>query len=83
MTRSVDEIENIVLTVIGVIFEPYGSCLDGYSTLTLDVHIVEQLVFHLTQLDRVGQLEDTVCQRGLTVIYMCDYAKITYLVLIH
>ena len=83
MTRSVDEVEDIILAVIGVIFEPYGSCLDGYSTLTLDVHVVEQLILHLTQLDRIGQLEDPVCKGGLTVIYMCDYAKITYLILIH
>jgi hypothetical protein len=83
MARGVDEVENIVLTVVGMISETHGTSLYGNASFTLDVHVVQKLILHFTQLDRIGQLEDTVCKRGLAVVYMCDNAEIAYLTLIH
>ena len=40
---SVDQIEHIVLTVLGLVVEPYGLGLDGDALFALDVHAVEVL----------------------------------------
>ena len=50
--------------------------LDGDAALALEVHAVEHLRRHLARLQRAGDLEKTVGQRGLAVIDVGDDGKI-------
>ena len=50
--------------------------LDGDTLLTFQVHVVQNLVLHLTGTEGAGKFQQAVCQRGLTVIYMCNDAKV-------
>jgi hypothetical protein len=52
MAGRVDEVEHIVLAILGVIFEADGVGLDGDAALALDVHRVEHLVLHLAVFER-------------------------------
>ena len=50
--------------------------LDGNTLLTFQVHVVQHLVFHLTGAQCLGEFQQTVCQGRLTMVYMCNDAKI-------
>ena len=76
MSRSINEIEHILLSVF-FILHLYGVALDGDAALLLQVHIVEHLPF--CDLDGVGVLQQAICQGRLTVVYVCDDAEITYM----
>ena len=60
MTRGVDKVENIFLSVVRLVHEPHGTGLYGYSTLSFDIHVIKQLIFHVTLCDSGGKLQDTV-----------------------
>ena len=83
VTRGVDKVENVLLTVISAVLHTHRTRLYGNAALTLNVHVVKQLVLHLAQLYRVGEFKYPVRKRGLAVVYMCNYAEITNLVLVH
>src|SRR5215510_12299027 len=51
--------------------------LDRDAPLTLEIHCVEHLRFHLARLERTGQLEKAIGQRGLAVIDMGDDGKVS------
>ena len=82
VTRSVDEVEDIILTVVCVIFQADGTRLDGDAALPLDIHIVEKLILHIPERDCIGELENAVSKGGFAVIYVCDNAEIAYVFLV-
>ena len=43
MSRSVYEIEYVLLSIIGIVHDPDTLCLDGDSTLPLKIHIIQHL----------------------------------------
>ena len=47
MPWRVDEVQQVVLAVRGVIGERNGIALDRNASLTLDIHVVEQLIAEL------------------------------------
>jgi hypothetical protein len=49
---------------------------DGDAALTFQVHGVEDLRLHLARGERSGKLEQTVRQRGFTVVDMRDDGKV-------
>jgi FkbM family methyltransferase len=49
---------------------------DGDAFFAFQVHIVQHLVHHFAFADGIGNLQETVCQRGFTVIYVCNDAEI-------
>jgi mono/diheme cytochrome c family protein len=57
--------------------------LDGAAPLAFNVHAVENLGLHLARLERAGQLENTVRERGLAVIDVGDDREITDELLVH
>ena len=77
MAGGVDQVENIVLAVAGVIFEPDRVGLDGDAALALDVHGIEHLVDHLALGQRAGHLDQPVGQRRLAMVDMGDDGKVT------
>ena len=50
--------------------------LDRDAALALEVHRVQRLLAHQPHVNRLGQLQDTIRQRGLAMIHMGDNAKI-------
>ena len=83
MARSIDEVENVFLSVLCFIYGTHGLCLDGNATLSLQVHIVQNLCLHLSAGEQTGLLNDTVRQGGFAVIYVCHNTKIADFALIY
>ena len=54
MTGSVDQIEHIGLTILRLVVDAHGIGLDRDPALTLDIHGIEHLLFHVTVLNRPG-----------------------------
>jgi hypothetical protein len=52
-------------------------CLYRNSALALKVHIIEQLLLHVTLFNLAGQFKQSVGKGRLSVIYMRYNAKIT------
>ena len=73
----IDEIEDVVLAVVGPIGQADGVGLDRDAALALEVHAVEHLRFHLAGLQGAGELEKPVGQRGLAVIDVGDDREIS------
>ena len=75
MSRSVDEVEQILFTAL-LIFHLYGMTLDGDASLAFQIHVVEHLV--LGNLDGIGVFQHTVSQSRLAVVYMGNDAEVPY-----
>ena len=83
VARGVDQIQFIVLPVLGMVGQPDGPGLDGDAPLPLQVHVVQQLVFHLPQGDGLGLLQDAVGQGGFSVVDVGHNAKIANFASVH
>ena len=46
--------------------------LDGDAALTLEIHGIEDLGFHLARLERAGELQKAICQGRLAVVDVGD-----------
>lgn len=68
MARRIDEVELIRLAVVGVIGHADGVGLDRDAAFALDIHSVEQLRLHVALVNGMGELEDTVTDRGLAMV---------------
>ena len=53
--------------------------LDGDATFPLQVHIIQQLFLHIAVGYGIGSFQQPIGKGALTMIYMGDYAKISYL----
>ncbi len=76
VSRCIDQVEEIRLTVISVIHDAHGVRLDRDAALLLDVHGVKYLRGEVALLDRMGQLEDAVRYRRLAVVDVRDDGEI-------
>ena len=68
MPWRVDEVEVVDLPVFGGVRQRGGLRLDGDAALTLDVHRVEHLCFHLSIGQAATTLNDAIGQRALAMI---------------
>ena len=68
VARRIDEVELIRLAVVGVIGHADGVGLDRDAALALNIHGIEQLRLHVALVDGMGELEDTVTDRGLAMV---------------
>lgn len=76
MSGSVDQVEAERLAgFVGVSHASYLE-LDGDATLALEVHVVEELLLHLTLLDGSGGLEELIGESGLAVVDVGDDAEV-------
>ena len=78
MAGSIDEVQFVALVLHADRRE-----LDGNALFALQVHAVKQLGFHVALLHGASQLEQTVSQRRLTVVYMRDNTKVPNMILVH
>jgi hypothetical protein len=78
MAGGIDKIENIFLSLMGVI-DLDGVTLDGDPFFPFEVHIIQHLGLHIPFGDRVGYFQETVRQGTFSVVDMGDNAKIPYI----
>ena len=76
VTGGVDEVKDVGLSVEGGVVELDGAGFDGDAAFAFEIHIVEQLVFHVALFHGAGQFEDTVGERGLAVVDVGDDGEI-------
>ena len=76
VTRGVDKVELVLLAIVGGIGDAHGLALDGNTALALDIHGIEQLLFHIALGYRAGKLENAVGKRRLAMVDMGDDAEI-------
>ena len=81
--RRVDEVEHVLLPVLGGVEHAHGGGLDGDAPFPLDVHGVQKLGLHVPLGYGVGELHHPVRQGGLAVIDMSDDAEVADMRLIH
>ena len=72
----VDQVEHIILIVLRVIDQCHRMGLDGNAALALQVHVVQDLVFHVAQRDRFRLFQYAVRQRALAVVNVGNDAEI-------
>jgi hypothetical protein len=57
MSRGIDEVQQVHLTIACLVMYPGCLQLDGDASLALDIQVVKQLLLHVTGLDRIGGLQ--------------------------
>ena len=58
-------------------FYLYGMALDGDASLLFEIHVVEHLP--LSDFHSVGLFKQTVGKCRLSVVYVCNNAKVSYM----
>ena len=76
MAGRVDEVEDVVLAVLGAIIQAHGLRLDGDAALALDVHGIEHLLLHVARFEPAGRLDEAVGKRRLAVVDMRDDGEV-------
>ena len=76
VTRRVNQVHLINLSVRCLIVHAHCTRLNRNAALALQLHIVQQLAFHLALRDRAAALQQAVCQRGLAVVDVRHDGKI-------
>ena len=72
MAGGVDQVEDVLLTVVALVVKSDGLGLDGDAPLPLQIHGVEKLLTHLSLADGAGALEETVGEGRLAMVDMGD-----------
>ena len=72
----VDQVEDVLLAVLRLVVQPDRVRLDRDAALALEVHVVEDLGFHLARLQGAGEFEEAVGQRRLAVVDVRDDGEI-------
>ena len=80
MSRSINKIQDIGLSILCLIFHLDSMALDCDATLSFQIHIIKHLSF--SNLDGLGLLQKSVCQGTFTMVYMCNNAEISYFIYI-
>ena len=83
VSRSVDQVENILAAVLGLVNGAHGLRFDGDAALPLQVHIVENLFLHLPAGQKAGFLNNPVRQGGFAVVDMGDDTKVANFALVN
>ena len=68
VSRGVDQVERVPLSVAGRVLHLDGVALDGDSLFAFEVHVVEHLRLHFALVERVGLFQQTVCECRLAVV---------------
>ena len=76
MAGRVDQVELILVAVVGVVVQANALGFDGDAALALQIHGVEHLRDHFALGERAGHFEQAVGQRGLAVVDVRDDAEI-------
>lgn len=74
---SVQKIQGVLDAAFAPIGQGDGLLFDRDATLTLDIHVIEDLVLKIARIDHTGKLDQTVRQGRLAVVNMGDDTEIT------
>ena len=77
MTGSINEVECVSYAVNRFVVEPDGVGFDRDSAFAFEVHVVEDLVFHIAFADSASEFEQPIGQRRLAVIDVRNDGEIT------
>ena len=77
MSRGVNQVQYVFFAFVHI-FHLDGMAFNGNTTFTLQFHIVQHLSFR--HLDGLGKFQETVGQCRLAMVYMCNNAKVSYMV---
>ena len=83
MSRRINQIERILLSVLCFIDQTDCLRLDRNAAFTFQIHIVKHLILHLSCRQQSRLFNNTVCQRRFAMINVCDNAKISNIFLFH
>jgi hypothetical protein len=83
VSRRVDQVELVLLTVRGPIGKTHRVQLDRDPALPLQVHRVEDLLLHLAGLHRTRRLQQSIGERRLAVVDVGHDGKVANQVLRH
>ena len=72
VARGVDEVQDVVLAVLGLVVEAHRVLLDRDPALPLQVHGVQELLGHLPLGEGARPLQQAVGERGLAVVDVGD-----------
>ena len=76
MARSVDKVEGIFLSLIGIVHLD-SVTLDGDALLLLKVHRVKDLILHITGVQSICNLQHSVGKSTFSMVNMCNDAKVS------
>ena len=75
MSRSIDKIQDIFLSLI-VVIHLNRMALDSDTFLSFQVHVIQDLVLHLPLSKSLGKFYQPVRKRTLAMVDMCDNTEI-------
>ena len=75
VSRSVDKVEHVFLALI-IIKHSASLQFYGNAPFALDIHVVEELFFHIPVRHGIGAFDKTVGESALAVVDVGYYAKI-------
>src|SRR4030095_10299602 len=73
---SVDQVEDVLYSVLSVVVQADRVRLDGDSPLALEVHRVEDLRLHLAGLQSAGELEKAIGKCRLAMVDVGDDGEV-------
>ena len=76
MAGGVNQVQHVLLAIVGRIVDADRVGLDGDTAFPLDIHAVEQLFLHVAILDRSGLLDEPVSKGGFAMVDMRDDGEI-------
>ena len=76
VSRRINQVKHIGFPVFCLIIQADSTSFDGNTPFPFDVHIVQNLFFHVPLCNRKSLFENPVCQCGFSVVNMGDNAKI-------
>lgn len=77
MPGGVDKVELIARAVLGIVVQGDTLCLDGNAAFFFDVQAIQNLICHFAITEPTTQLDETISQRGFTMIDMGDNGEIS------
>jgi hypothetical protein len=76
MSRCVDQVQDILLTILGGVVHAGRLQFNGNPPLSLKVHIVQHLSFHVPIADGPSGLQETIGQGGFPVVNVSNDGKV-------
>ena len=76
MTGGVDEVQDVGLAIVCLVFDADRVGLDRDAALFLDIHGIQKLCFHIAISDCSSGLDQAISKRGFTVVDVGHDGKI-------
>ena len=79
MSRCVNQVQDVLFSILGLVVEAGGLQFDGDSPLPFNIHVVQILFLHISGLHQPRLLDQPVRQRGLAMVDMSNNTEISYI----